>query len=116
MRISGRHFHSGTSKWNKIKHRMFCHITQNWRGRPLICPEIVVNQIGAVTTKELATIQSALDEIRESTGRKATPEEKQSLSVELDALHGGWIDTLAPRAKLDEIICLESIGALRVLG
>ena len=104
MRISVCHFPPGTSKWNKIEHRMFCHITQNWRGRPLICREVVVNLIGAVTTKEGLTIQSALDENRYETGRKVTEEEMESLSMERDTFHGEWNYTLAPRPRNDEIL------------
>ena len=51
LRISVCHFPPGTSKWNKIEHRMFCHITENWRGRPLVSHEVVVNVIGATTTQ-----------------------------------------------------------------
>ena len=58
LRVAVCHFPPGTSKWNKIEHRMFCHITENWRGRPLVSREVVVNLIGAVTTKGGLTIQS----------------------------------------------------------
>ena len=54
-------FPPGTSKWNKIEHRMFCHITQNWRGRPLVSREVVVNFIGQTTTKQGLSIRSELD-------------------------------------------------------
>lgn len=99
MRISVCHFPPGTSKWNKIEHRMFCHITQNWHGRPLICREVVVNLIGAITTKEGLTIQCALDENRYETGRKVTEEEMESLSIERDTFHGEWNYTLVPRPQ-----------------
>ena len=52
LHISVCHFPPGTSKWNKIEHRMFCHITENWRGRPLVSREVVVNLIGHTTTEE----------------------------------------------------------------
>ena len=61
LAIYVRHFPPGTSKWNKREHRMFCHITQNWRGRPLIDHEVIVNLIGSTTTREGLTIQAALD-------------------------------------------------------
>ena len=61
LRVSVCHFPPGTSQWNKIEHRMFSHITQNWRGRPLVCREVVVNLIGAVTTQQGLRIQAELD-------------------------------------------------------
>ena len=101
LRISVCHFPPGTSKWNKIEHRMFCHITQNWRGRPLVCREVVVNLIGAVTTKEGLTIQSELDENRYETGRKVTDKEMASLRIERDTFHGEWNYTFTPRPLND---------------
>jgi hypothetical protein len=62
MIIQVCHFPPGTSKWNKIEHRMFCHITNNWRGRPLLSREVVVNLIGSTTTESGLRIQSRLDE------------------------------------------------------
>ena len=102
--VSVSHFPPGTSKWNKIEHRMFSHITQNWRGRPLVCREVVVNLIGAVTTKEGLTIRSEPDENCYAAGRKVTDEEMESLSINRDAFHGEWNYTLAPRAINGDII------------
>ena len=68
LAIYVRHFPPGTSKWNKIEHRMFCHITQNWRGRPLIDHEVIVNLIGNTTTRAGLTIQAALDKNTYPTG------------------------------------------------
>ena len=75
LRISVCHFPPGTSKWNKIEHRMFCHITENWRGRPLVSREVVVNLIGTTTTEKGLTIRSELDEGSYPTGRKITDEQ-----------------------------------------
>ena len=97
LRVSVCHFPPGTSKWNKIEHRMFSHITQNWRGRPLVCREVVVNLIGAVTTKQGLRIQSELDENSYESGKKVTDEEMQQLSIERADFHGEWNYTLAPR-------------------
>ena len=97
LRVSVCHLPPGTRKWNKIEHRMFCHITQNWRGRPLVSREVVVNLIGAVTTKGGLTIRSELDENRYETGRKVTDEQFKSLSIQRDAFHGEWNYTLLPR-------------------
>ena len=104
LRVAVCHFPPGTSKWNKIEHRMFCHSTQNWRGRPLVCREVVVNLIGAVTTKDGLTIRSELDASRYEAGRKVTDEEMESLSINRDAFHGEWNYILAPRAKNDDLI------------
>ena len=68
LAISVCHFPPGTSKWNKIEHRMFCHITENWRGRPLVSREAVVNLIGNTTTKGGLQIQAELDEGSYPTG------------------------------------------------
>ena len=71
LRISVCHFPPGTSKWNKIEHRMFCHITENWRGRPLVSREVVVNLIGHTTTEDGLAIRSELDENRYPTGPRS---------------------------------------------
>ena len=104
LRISVFHFPPGTSKWNKIKHRMFCHITQNWRGRPLVSREVIVNLIGAVTTKEGLRIESALDENRYEFGRKVSDAELKRLSIERAEFHGEWNYTIVPRPLRDEVI------------
>jgi len=68
LKIVVCHFPPGTSKWNKIEHRMFCHITQNWRGKPLISHEVIVSLIGATKTKAGLEIQAQLDEDKYSKG------------------------------------------------
>ena len=98
LAVSVCHFPPGTSKWNKIEHRMFCHITQNWRGRPLVSREVVVNLIGSVRTKAGLTIQSELDENSYETGRKVTEQQIKNLSLQRDKFHGEWNYTLSPRA------------------
>jgi len=98
LTVSVCHFPPGTSKWNKIEHRMFCHITQNWRGRPLASVETVVNLIGATTTKAGLTIQSAVDNAAYPLGRKVTDDELGRLSIRRDKFHGEWNYHLAPRA------------------
>ena len=92
------------NKWNKIEHRMFCHITQNWRGRPLVCREVIVNLIGAVTTKEGLRIESALDENHYELGRKVTDAELKRLSIERAEFHGEWDYTIGPRPLNEEVI------------
>ena len=100
LRVSVCHFPLGTSKWNKIEHRMFCHITQNWRGRALVSREVVVNLIGAMTTKGGLTIRSELDENRYATGRKVSDEQFKSLSIQRESFHWEWNYTLLPRPSI----------------
>ncbi len=97
LRITVCHFPPGTSKWNKIEHRMFCHITENWRGRPLVSREVVVNLIGHTTTKTGLAIRSELDEGRYPTGREVSDEQMESLSIRRDKFHGEWNYTILPR-------------------
>jgi transposase len=95
--ISVCHFPPGTSKWNKIEHRMFCHITENWRGRPLVSREVVVNLIGHTTTKTGLAIRSELDEGSYPTGQKVSDEQMKGLSMRRDKFHGEWNYTILPR-------------------
>ena len=97
--ISVCHFPPGTSKWNKIEHRMFCHITENWRGPPLVSHEVVVNLIGATTTKAGLAIRSELDKGRYPTGRQVTDVQMEALSIKRDAFHGEWNYNVSPRAS-----------------
>ena len=69
LTLNIHHYPPGTSKWNKIEHRLFCHITQNWRGRPLMSRVAVVELIGATTTKAGLRVESALDERTYAPGR-----------------------------------------------
>ena len=97
LRLAVCHFPPGTSKWNKIEHRMFCHITENWRGRPLVSREVVVNLIGHTTTQGGLTIRSELDENSYPTGQSVSDEEMEALSLKRDKFHGEWNYTLTPR-------------------
>lgn len=81
------HFPPGTSKWNKIEHRMFSHISMNWRARPLISHEVVVNLIGSTTTKTGLRIESALDTGSYPIGKKVSKEELNQVCIERDAKH-----------------------------
>ena len=92
------HFPPGTSKWNKIEHRMFCHITANWRGRPLISRQVVVNLIGSTTTRNGLRIKAGLDENTYAKGIKISDAEHAALGIERDAFHGEWNYRLPPRA------------------
>ena len=95
--ISVCHFPPGTSKWNKIEHRMFCHITENWRGRPLVSREVVVNLIGSPTTKTGLEIRAELDAGSYPVGREVTEQQMESLSIKRAKFHGEWNFTIRPR-------------------
>ena len=77
---------------------MFCHITENWRGRPLVSREVVVNLIGHTTIKAGPEIRAALDENRYLTGRAVTDEQMEALSIKRDKFHGDWDYTILPRS------------------
>jgi hypothetical protein len=98
LQLSVCHFPPGTSKWNKIEHRLFCHITENWRGRPLVSREVVVNLIGHTTTKTGLEIRSALAENRYQTGREITDEQMEDLAIKREKFHGEWNYTIKPRS------------------
>jgi Rhodopirellula transposase DDE domain len=84
------HFPPGTSKWNKIEHRMFSHITKNWRGRPLTSHEVIVNLIANTTTNAGLKIKAAIDENEYFTGIAITDEELKSINIEKNDFHGEW--------------------------
>lgn len=92
------HFPPGTSKWNKIEHRMFCFITQNWRGRPLVSYQAIVNLIASTTSTKGLTIRAALDDHTYPTGRKVTKEEMATINCTPAEFHGEWNYIIRPRA------------------
>ncbi len=96
LTINVSHLPPGTSKWNKIEHRMFCHITENWRGRPLISREVVVNLISNTTTNNGLTIGAKLDKNEYPTGIKVSDQEFHSLNLVRDSFHGEWNYSLLP--------------------
>ena len=91
------HVPPGTSKWNKIEHRLFCHITENWRGRPLRTFETVVDLIGHTRTAAGLRVKAKLDKRRYPTGRLVTRAEMQDLALHPHAFHGDWNYELRPR-------------------
>jgi len=97
LRISVCHFPPGTSKWNKIEHRMFCYITKNWRGKPLRSRAIVVNLIGNTTTETGLRIEAELDTDAYRTGIKVSDEEFAEVQLQKVSFHGEWNYTIAPR-------------------
>ena len=99
MPIHVCHFPPGTSKWNKIEHRMFCHITQNWRGRPLVSHEVIIQLIANTRTKAGLKIRAALDSGRYPTGIKISDEELAALKLKPAKFHGDWNYALLPVRK-----------------
>jgi hypothetical protein len=95
--LNVHHYPPGTSKWNKIEHRLFCHITQNWRGRPLISRIAVVELIGATTTKSGLKVESALDTRTYQKGIKVSKAEMARLDITGDPFHPEWNYTIRPR-------------------
>jgi len=101
LRITVCHFPPGTSKWNKIEHRMFCHITRNWRGRPLVSHEVIVNLIGSTTTATGLTIRADLDSNLYPTGIRVTDEEMATVRIQKADFHGDWNYTVIPHGAPD---------------
>jgi len=99
LRIGVSHFPPGTSKWNKIEHRLFCHITENWRGRPLVDHETIVQLIGATRTTTGLRVRAKLDERAFPKGVEATDAELAEVNLIRDAFHGEWNYTIAPRVR-----------------
>lgn len=91
------HYPPGTSKWNKIEHRLFCHITSNWRGEPLETAEIVVESIARTTTETGLEVHAWLDEKTYAKGRKVSDEELAECKIKRNKFHGEWNYEIHPR-------------------
>jgi transposase len=96
MPIHVCHFPPGTSKWNKIEHRMFCHITQNWRGRPLVSHEVIINLIANTATAQGLKIKAELDTGSYPTGIKVTDQELATVHLKCSQFHGDWNYCILP--------------------
>jgi len=90
LNIAVRHFPPGTSKWNKIEHRLFSHISMNWRGKPLTSLEIIVNLIGGTKTREGLNVRASTDKGIYEKGLKISDEEFEKINIERDLFHGEW--------------------------
>jgi len=102
LTIGVSHFPPGTSKWNKIEHRLFCHITENWRGRPLVDHETIVNLIASVRTSQGLVVKAKLDTRSYPTGVAVSDDDMQALNIVRDEFHGEWNYTIRPRpCRLD---------------
>jgi transposase len=98
LQITCCHFPPGTSKWNKVEHRLFSHITMNWRGRPLTSHDVIINSIAATTTRTGLTVQARLDDGTYPTGVKVTSAQMAALPLSRHPFHGDWNYTLHPAA------------------
>lgn len=97
LEIEVCHFPPGTSKWNKIEHRLFCHVTKNWQGQPLETYEIIVNLIGSTTTKSGLKVFAELDPSKYEKGRKVTDEELAQVNIKPSRFHGEWNYVIRPK-------------------
>jgi transposase len=104
LSISVSHLPPGTSKWNKIEHRLFSFISQNWRGKPLVSHAVIVNLIAATTTTEGLRVQCQLDTKSYPTGIKVSDKEMASVNIQRDSFHGEWNYTISPIAPPDNIL------------
>jgi hypothetical protein len=95
IRVS--HFPPGTSKWNKIEHRLFSHISMNWRGQPLVSHEVIVNLIAATTTRKGLKVRAELDSKPYPKGIKVTDEEFAAIQISRDEFHGEWNYSIYPQ-------------------
>jgi hypothetical protein len=91
------HFPPGTSKWNKVEHRLFCFITNNWRGQPLVSHQVIVNLIASTTTTKGLIVKAALDTTPYETGIKVPDEQMATLKLTRAKFHGEWNYTIRPR-------------------
>ena len=97
LRLEICHFPPGTSKWNKIEHRLFCFITKNWRGRPLISYEVIVNLISQTTTSAGLTVRAAVDTNRYETGIEVSDAELAKVRLTPAKFHGEWNYVIQPK-------------------
>jgi len=97
LAIHVSHFPPGTSKWNKVEHRLFSFISINWRGRPLRSYETIINLIGNTTNRGGLVVRARLDRRRYPTGRKISAKEIRALNIEKDEWHGDWNYVIKPR-------------------
>lgn len=100
MEIHVSHFPTGTSKWNKVEHRLFCYISKNWQGQPLIDVETTVNLIGSTTTEKGLTVKCVVDENHYETGKKITDEQKENLNIEFVGPNEKWNYIIRPNGDV----------------
>jgi hypothetical protein len=108
LRVSVCHFPPGTSKWNKIEHRLFAHITQNWRGRPLVSHDVVVNLIGSTTTTTGLRVRATLDPAPYPTKQQVSDDDLARVHLSPAAFHGEWNYTIQPAPLLSTEVVIVS--------
>lgn len=96
LTIHVSHFPPGTSKWNKIEHRLFAYISKNWRAKPLTSLRVIVSLIGATTTEKGLTVKAKVDDKKYETGIKITKEEKEKINITRNEFHGEWNYVIKP--------------------
>lgn len=99
LKVTVCHFLPGTSKWNKIEHRLFSFITQNWRGRPLVSHEVIVNLIGSTTTQSGLSVKAKLSNKKYETGIKISDEDFAKIRIKPKRFHGDWNYTIVSNRK-----------------
>ena len=97
MSIAVTHFPPGTSKWNKIEHRLFSSISKNWRGKPLVSYEVIVQLIKSTKTVKGLEVECEMDKEAYETGINITPEKMEEISIERSSFHGEWNYTIWPQ-------------------
>jgi hypothetical protein len=102
LEIAVCHLPPGTSKWNKVEHRLSSAITQDWRGRPLVSHEVIVELIGATTTRTGLKVRSGLDTSTYPSGVRVSDADMETLHLQRDSFHGEWNYTLIPRPMLPQ--------------
>jgi len=104
LTITVGHYPPGTSKWNKIEHRLFSFISQNWRGRPLVSSAVILSLIAATTTTTGLRVESSLDPNAYPTGASPTDAQMATVRLQRHAFHGEWNYTIAPHPLHDESV------------
>lgn len=99
LEITVCHFPKGTSKWNKIEHRLFSHISMNWKGRPLTSHDVMVNLIGATQTKTGLKVKAGIDKRKYPTGIKISDSDMEKVNIKKDKFHGEWNYTIVRSNK-----------------
>jgi len=95
-----KHFPPGTSKWNKIEHKLFSFITQNWRGKPLISHEVIVNLIAATSTQNGLHVECGMDKKVYPRGIKISDDDLKDVNLTIEKFHGEWNYTIKPNESI----------------
>ncbi|WSH69485.1 ISAzo13 family transposase (plasmid) [Rhizobium ruizarguesonis] len=110
LAITVAHHPPGTSKWNRIEHRLFAFITQNWRGKPLVSHEVIVQLIGATTTANGLDVQCCLDENGYPKAIKISDAEMNAINIDRDPFHGEWNYTILPTSAVSDSAVAKSVA------